>query len=154
MLAAIGLFSITNQAFFVPKLGKKYGELKSFYVGIFIIFVSMLVMPLLPSKLMVGSFNLALPMLLVSAFFVNLGLSLNITTFRAYLANSVEPHQQGQVTGLDASILAFGSGLSPLLSGFLYSLLGNYTFLVFALLLAIPSLYTLLTTSETEKVLS
>jgi MFS transporter, DHA1 family, tetracycline resistance protein len=141
ILSLIGLFSIFNQAFIAPKLSKKFGDLKVLYLSLALLFFGLVTVPLIPKEAVDGNLlNLNLLVLLANAFVLNLAISLGMPTFKSLLVKNVKPNRQGTITGVDESLLSFGNGVTPVMAGTLYSLIGGYAFLIYALFLLAPNL--------------
>lgn len=140
VLTVIGVYSIFNQGFFVRKIAKKYGELKSVFLSIVLLFVGLTIIPFIPEFIM-GSKILSLVAFMLNAYILNLGISIGQPTFKAVLTKSVDESKQGKITGLDESLLALGQSITPIIAGGLYAVFGVNTFFLFALILAVPNIY-------------
>lgn len=140
MLSLIGVFSIFNQAVVTPKLAKKIGDINTFYASVITIFISILILPLIPGELFIGGVDIALPLVMFNAYFANLGISLGIPTFKSLLTNNVADNKQGLVTGVEESLNALGQSVTPIIAGSLFAIIGAKTFYIYALILFIPNL--------------
>lgn len=140
LLTVIAVFSIFNQALVVRKLVHKYGNFRTLYIGIASIILGLVTIPLLPVQVN-GSLAIGIGILVVNAYFLNLGISVGQPTFKSLLTNEVDETKQGKITGLDESLMALGQGISPILAGILYTFLNVSTFYLFALMLLIPAIY-------------
>jgi MFS transporter, DHA1 family, tetracycline resistance protein len=128
VISVVGLFSIVNQAFIVPFVERKIGLVKTFYVGLLLTAVSLLILPLLPWGLGNVFWGWPFWLFLINSFPFNLGLSMVITSFKALITTSTHESAQGEATGLDESITSFGHGVAPLFAGLLYD---QFSFWIF-----------------------
>lgn len=115
----IGLFIFFNQAFVAGWLSKKIGDLKTFMVGQSALVVSQLLYVVVPSL------TLFFPLLYLN----NLGLSLSMPTFKSLLSKSVDEKKQGEIMGIDESMFAAASAISPIVATSVYAAIGKYTFI-------------------------
>lgn len=120
----IGVFLIINQAFVVPLLSKKYGDVK-------LLIASQLLMVF--SFLAFFSFT-HLGLLLLFAYLGNLGISGNIISIRTLLSKKVDDSKQGEVLGIDEGIFSLNSAFMPLVSSVLYVSFGSIFFLALSVL--------------------
>ncbi|MBP9690653.1 MFS transporter [Candidatus Woesebacteria bacterium] len=121
----VGLFIFFNQVFVAGWLSKKVGDLKTFLIGQSALAISQLLYVVVPSL------AVFFPVLYLN----NLGLSLSMPTFKALLAKSVEENEQGEIMGIDESMFAASSAISPILATTVYSLIGKHTFTLQGLIL-------------------
>ncbi|KXK26090.1 MAG: Tetracycline resistance protein, class C [candidate division WS6 bacterium OLB20] len=142
MMSIIGIYSIFNQAYLINRFVRARGELFSVYLGIVLTFSGLLILPLIPTGLIVPgtAVNMSLVLVMINAYFLNLGITLSMPTFKTLLTSQVAPTKQGVITGIDESLLALGQGVTPILAGGLYSAFGLLTFVVFAAMLLIPNI--------------
>jgi len=127
----LGLFLIVNQGFVVNWVSQRLGDLRTFYIG---------------QWCMMGGFILytqlsKLWMLFPISYIANLGFSLGFPTFKAILTNATPDDRQGEVTGLDESIVSLSSAIAPVLSSVIYKQIGMWCFVVFAGFLFVPYAY-------------
>ncbi len=141
VLSLIGVFSIVNQIFITAPLSKKMGNLRSLLLGIGILSLGLATIPFLPTGISWRGLPVDLVLFMVNAFFINLGLSIGQPTFQAIITNSVSEKRQGAIMGLDASLLAVGQSISPIMAGALFSAFGNGLFFLYAIFLASPYLW-------------
>lgn len=120
----IGVFLIINQAFVVPFLSKKYGDVK-------LLIASQLLMVF--SFLAFFSFT-HLGLILLFGYLGNLGISGNIISIRSLLSKKVDDSKQGEVLGIDEGIFSLNSAFMPLISSVLYVTLGSVFFLALSVL--------------------
>jgi MFS family permease len=137
-IGAIGLFAIFNQAVLVRFFVKKFGNVWTLYFSLIVMFFGLVVLPFLPTSFTFAGQNLALLIFLINAYVMNLGIALGQPTFKALLANNVADSKQGKINGLDESLLSLGNGVTPLMAGTLYSFMGSFVFIAYAVLLAVP----------------
>lgn len=123
-----GLFLIFNQTYITNRLARKYGDLQAFYIGQIVMTLGMVVIIFIPNFWL----------LLVVSYFLNIGISMSMVTFKSLIANHVGESRQGEINGLDESVLAGASAFAPLLAGYLYENIFRYTFPIFSLGLLIP----------------
>ena len=141
-LSFIGLFSIFNQSILTPKLAHKLGDTKTLYIGLTIISIGLALIPLIPTELRLNSaVNIGFIFFLLNSFFMNLGISLSLPTFKSLLTKSVDETKQGIITGIDESLLALGNSFTPVIAGLFYSIIGVSTFFIFSILLIIPFIF-------------
>lgn len=141
VMSIIGIFSIFNQSVSIQKIVAKWGDMTSFYVGLFLLCTTLLVIPLIPNTCFWVGQNAGVFMFLGIAFFMNMGLSVGATVFKAILTNAVDESKQGQATGVDESLLALGNGVAPVFAGFAYGIINANLFYILSLLLLVPTLY-------------
>lgn len=141
ILSVIGVYSIFNQAYLINRIVKARGELFSVYLGIALTFIGLLIIPIIPVGLITSGINVSLVLVMINAYFLNLGISLSMPTFKTLLTEQVKPTKQGAITGIDESLLALGQGITPVLAGGLYSAFGLGTFFIFSLILLIPHIF-------------
>jgi len=141
-LSFVGMFSVFNQAFLTPKFASKIGDKKTLYIGLAIISVGLSLIPLIPTNLYYGKIiNIGFVLFLFNSFFMNLGISLSLPTFKSLLTKNVDETQQGVITGIDESLLALGNAFTPVIAGLLYSFADVLTFFFFSLFLFIPFVF-------------
>ncbi len=123
----IGSFLIFNQVVISPRLARRYGNMKTFVIGLGLIIIG------LPGLIFVGN----LPAFILNAYVINLGISCSMPTFRTLLTTNVDRSQQGEVTGIDESILAGASAISPLFASILYAHVHRLVFFILSLILTL-----------------
>jgi len=139
VLSVIGVFSIFNQAFLVNKVAKRFGDLKTLYLGILFIFFGLVILPFIPlNTFEVIGINFSLILVIVNSYLFNAGISFVNPTIKSILTKNVEESRQGAITGVDESLLALGQAISPIIAGILFSLFGMITFYVFSFILLLP----------------
>jgi len=138
VLSTIGIYSIVNQVLLAPRVAERFGNLKAMLLSIMLLGAGLATLPFIPKGFSFNGLDLSLILFMVNAFFINVGLSVGQPTFQALVTNSVSDQKQGSIMGLDESLMALGRGISPVLSGGLYSFLGNSLFLVFSVFLVMP----------------
>ncbi len=130
LFVLVGGFIFVNQAIIAGKMAKKYGDLNTYLVGQGAIIVS---------QLMYG-FITSLPLFIPVMYLNNFGLSISMASFKSLLSKSVSDAQQGEIMGIDESMFAASSAVSPLLATFLYTFFGAFTFALQAVILIIGML--------------
>ncbi|PJC36845.1 hypothetical protein CO046_03595 [Candidatus Peregrinibacteria bacterium CG_4_9_14_0_2_um_filter_53_11] len=131
LLLFIGLFSILNQSMIAHRVAKRLGDYPTFNLGQFVLMLSIAGLALRPG--LIG--------FIVLMYLTNLGMSLSMPTFKSLLTGTVDKSRQGQITGLDESLLAGSNGVAPLIAGALYGVWSAHAFGVFSILLLLPLLY-------------
>jgi DHA1 family tetracycline resistance protein-like MFS transporter len=145
-MSTIGLFSIFNQVFLIKRVSARVGNVRALFVGISCIALGMLSLPLIPLDLpalswlpgAVGSYPASFLIVMLSAYVVNLGISLAGTNFKSLVTNSVSDAKQGAIIGLDESLFALGNALTPIIAGMVFVAQGVNSFAAFGLLLTLP----------------
>lgn len=145
-LSVIGLFSILNQAVVSPWVANKLGNLKTFGSSIIILIILLVSIPFIPTHLAWFGLPISLMFFLVHTFFLNLGISLGMPTFKSYLANALPATKQGIATGIDESLVALANSFMPILAGWAYATFGSASFAVFSGLMLFPFVWFWLTT--------
>jgi MFS transporter, DHA1 family, tetracycline resistance protein len=131
VMSGIGVFSILNQAVIVPKFDKKFGSFKTFFIGLFLTSVVLSLHTLLPVMFETVFVGKVIFVFFFLSFFLNLGISMIMTTFKTIITTNTAENKQGQATGLDESISSFGQGVSPLFAGVLYDVIGFWSFALY-----------------------
>lgn len=131
LFLVMGSFLIVNQAILTGYLSKKWGDLKTFYFGQFLIFFGLVTLVSIHHLIW----------FLINGYIISLGISLSMITFKSLITNNVDSRKQGEINGIDESILAGGSAIAPLLAGSLYEGISQFAFGVFAIGLVIPFAY-------------
>lgn len=140
-LSLIGAFAIFNQTVLIRWVAKRIGDLQTLYLSLLVIFIGLMLIPLIPSGVLVGRLNMSFLLYMANAFILNLGISLGMPTFKALLTNHVDETKQGMITGLDEALIALGNAISPVIAGIAYSTIGSGTFVMFAVILLLPTLF-------------
>jgi DHA1 family tetracycline resistance protein-like MFS transporter len=121
----IGLMIVFNQIFIVGSLSKKLGNYKSLMIGLIMVTFAQILLGL--------SANL---WYFFSVLYLNsLGVAMAIPTFKSLLSEHVEHDKQGEIMGLDESLVSATSVVAPLISTWLYQDLGPSVFVLQGLLL-------------------
>jgi DHA1 family tetracycline resistance protein-like MFS transporter len=127
----LGLFLIFNQAIMTRKFSERMGDLITFYSGQVFIAVGLCLLILVDNLIA----------FIFVAYLINLGYALSFSTIKALLTKSVDKSQQGEITGLDESILALVAATAPFVAGVFYSQISYYTFPLFAFVIVLPHLF-------------
>lgn len=120
-----GSFLIVNQMFAVKWFVSRFGESKTFSIGqgfmmtIFVIF----------------SFVHSVPVFIFFYYFLNLGISLSMATFKSLLIQSVSKEQRGEIMGLEESLVALVQSIVPTLAGMIYAAIGIASFATFSIMI-------------------
>lgn len=121
----IGLMIVFNQIFIVGSLSKKLGNYKSLMTGLIMVTFAQILLGL--------SANL---WYFFSVLYLNsLGVAMAIPTFKSLLSEHVEHDKQGEIMGLDESLVSATSVVAPLISTWLYQDLGPSVFVLQGILL-------------------
>jgi MFS transporter, DHA1 family, tetracycline resistance protein len=123
-----GLFLIINQMFVTRYVAGKLGDLTTFYIGQILLVISLVLLMFLDS----------IPTFLFNTFIATMGFAFSMITFKSLISNHVDGSKQGEINGIDESIVAAGSAIAPIIAGFLYDEIGQYAFVFFAISLLFP----------------
>jgi len=121
----VGIFLIFNQVFLAGVISKKLGDLKTFVLGQVALVISQFL------YVFVTNFWKFLPL----AYLNNFGLSISMPTFKSLLSKSVDDTQQGEIMGIDESLISASSAISPLIATWMYASIGKYVFVIQAVIL-------------------
>lgn len=119
-----GSFLIINQWFAVKWFVSRFGESKTFSIGQGLMLVALVAV----------SFAHTVTVFVCIYYFLNLGISLSMSTFRALVIQSVSEQQRGEIMGIEESLVALVQAIIPVLAGLLYAAIGIMSFAVFAIL--------------------
>jgi predicted MFS family arabinose efflux permease len=133
----VGMYLIINQYFVVGYVAKRLGTMRAHAVGIYIWVAALCVFPFIPNQFVVEFPYSDWIYLFIFPFFFGLGSSLAVTTFKTLLLDNVNKKDQGQASGLESSMVALATGISPLFAGFAYSTFGIFTISALAIVLVI-----------------
>lgn len=125
LFMVIGVFLFLNQAFLTGKISKRLGDLKTLIIGQSTLVVSQFLYIFVPSLLAFA------PVMYLN----NFGFSISMPTFKSLISKSVDRSKQGEIMGIDESLFAISAAISPLLATWMYSIIGQYTFGVQAVVL-------------------
>lgn len=119
-----GSFMILNQLFAVKWFVARFGESKSFSIG----------QGLMMFALIAVSLAHTIPLFIGMYFFLNLGISLSMATFKSLILQSVPDDKKGEIMGIEESLVALVQAIVPILAGLIYAMIGVVSFAAFALL--------------------
>lgn len=128
LFLVLGSYFIFNQSVVVPKIAKKLGNFNAFLVGQLSMVAGLMSLTLVSET----SF------FLLAAYLINLGFSLSFPTFKTLITGLVDRKRQGEVTGLDESVLAGASAVAPLAASIIYEHTGHSAYVLFGLVALIP----------------
>lgn len=131
LFVLVGIFIFTNQTLLLSKVIKKIGDLKTFILGQIILAVSQFM------YIFTTNMGLLIPVL----YFNNAGMSLSMPTYKSLISNSVDSKNQGEIMGIDESLLAAMSAISPIIATILYSYIKSYVFGLQAIILILAVLF-------------
>lgn len=120
----VGFFLAFNQAFLSKRFIKRFGELMTLRIGLFICAIGFIAITL--SK--------TLWIYVIFYYVLNLGISLSIPTFNALIAQNAEPQTSGEVMGINNSIISLANALLPVLAATLYGIIGEKFYHLLAVL--------------------
>lgn len=106
--AYVGFWIVITQAVILRKIAGKFSEYKGVRIGLFVIAIALAVYPA------IGSFPLLL--MIVPVYAIPLGIS--FATMTSLISKSVGPQIQGEILGVNTSVLALSQSIPPILSGF------------------------------------
>lgn len=127
----LGCFFIVSQALITPYLARLYGNLHTYYIGQLCMFIS----------LMLLAFIDEIWIFILVNFITSVGIAASIPTFKSLITDLVSEQKQGEISGMDESVLAGTSAVAPIFAGGLYTLIQQDSYLIFAAILVIPFLY-------------
>ena len=123
----IGGFFIFNQAVSVKFFVDRIGPFRSLCYGMLIMAGGLFTVPYADT---LWSFTL-------NAFINNLGIALTMTTIRTLVSTSVDHSRQGEVAGVDEALMSLGTAIAPLVSGYIYSHIGAYSFDLYSIVMVL-----------------
>lgn len=124
----LGIFVLINQLYLTKKFADSFGELKTFYIGV----------SAMTFGLATIAFTSNLWIFLLVTYITMLGISMSMITFKSLLTNNIDERRQGEINGVDESIMAGASALGPLAFGYIYEQMYHFAFLLIAILLVVP----------------
>lgn len=119
-----GSFMILNQLFAVKWFVARFGESKTFSLGQFFMMISLIAVSLAHT----------VPVFIGMYFFLNLGISLSMATFKSLILQSVPDDKKGEIMGIEESLVALVQAIVPILAGLIYAMIGIVSFAFFAVL--------------------
>ena len=119
-----GSFLILNQLFAVKWFVARFGESKTFSFGQLLMMVSLTAV----------SFAHSVTVFICFYYFLNLGISLSMATFKSLMLASVSEKQRGEIMGIEESLVALVQAVVPIGAGLLYAAIGVASFAAFATL--------------------
>jgi MFS family permease len=141
VLSIMGLFGILNQAVIVHRVADRIGDLKTIYTSFGVLLIVMIFIAFLPDTVVIAGRDIGLYIFIFFIFLVMLGTSLGMPTFKSVLTSHAHPKRQGMITGVDESLLSLGQAVTPIIAGGLYTIIGPFTLLIYALFLIVPHMY-------------
>ena len=130
LFLVFGVYLIINQGFVAQLIAKRLGDLKAFYLSQVFMAVGFLLSPFAPTAFWFVVVN----------YLANLGFSVSFPTFKALLTSGVDKSRQGEISGVDESIMALSGAFAPLVAGGLYQLIDKQVFGILAVIIALPHL--------------
>jgi DHA1 family tetracycline resistance protein-like MFS transporter len=108
----VGSFLIFNQLVLVKPFTNKLGNLKTLILAQFLIFIGLMTM----------SFATTLTIFIILYYTVNLGITLSMPTIAAILSNNTEAKNQGEIMGLNESIMSLTMIIIPIFIAYIYTI--------------------------------
>ena len=133
-----GTYLIFNQSIVAPKLAKRIGNLNTFYLGQVFFVIGLIGLTFVQSV-----FHLAL-----AVYFTNLGFSTVFPTFKSLITDVVSKTKQGEITGIDESVMAGASAIAPILASVIYQWTGQLSYAIFIIFILFPHLFILFKTGK------
>jgi|GEM_PF-84438 MFS transporter, DHA1 family, tetracycline resistance protein len=124
---AIGIYSILNQGFLVPRIIKKLKGPKALLLGSVFLAVGLLAVSLAPH----------LWLFVALAYLFSFGVSIIFPTIKTILSLEASDREQGEVLGLDESIQSIAQAVMPFVSATLYVVFGKVIFIGFSLFVVV-----------------
>lgn len=116
----VGFYSIVNQSFVIPKVVHYFGEYK-------LLFLSVLTTTIGISLI---AFHPLLPVFLLIAYLISVGLSGSFISVRTLLNLNSDPTYTGEIIGIDDAIISLNSAYIPFLAGLIYKFTDGYLYLI------------------------
>lgn len=114
-MLGVGVFLALNQAIVSKQFIKRFGELRTLFIGL--------------GLCVIGLYSITLTSNLIVYFicyyFMNLGLSLCFPTFNALISIHGNPEKLGEIMGISESINSLTLAILPMIAAALYVLLGS-----------------------------
>ncbi len=127
-LLFVGSFMIFNQLVVVPRVSRRFGDIRMLVFGM--------------SFLMFGLFVLNQPFTILAFvivyYFINLGLSLGMPAIKGILSHNVARNMQGEIMGVDEGLVALASAIGPAFGALLYHMLEAEAFPMIGFVMMIP----------------
>ncbi|MEE2959474.1 MAG: MFS transporter [Myxococcota bacterium] len=123
-MLAVGLFISFNQAFVSKRFIRKFGELSTMKIGLFLCVIGLFAITLTKN----------LGLYICFYYILNLGISLSIPTFNALIAQNAPPKDTGEIMGIGDSIISLSNALFPILAASAYGFLGETFYHLIAVL--------------------
>lgn len=120
ILVYMGVSLLITQGLITPIISKRYGDLNTFYLGVLLIGLSLLFLP----------FVISVNFLLVTLYFFSAGAGLMLPSYKAALTSIVPGQNQGEISGLDESLISLTNALTPITIAALFGFWGSYSFLL------------------------
>lgn len=151
ILSGIGVLSVFNQSIIVPYLIRKVGMVKTFLMGGLFTGTALILLPLIP-KYMGTHINTAiLIVFFANSYFINLGITSALTSFRSLISSLLSSEERGQAMGVDQSIASLGQAIAPVSAGLIYDMISYNSFALYGLGFIIPAIYAMGQLSSSEK---
>jgi MFS family permease len=127
VFVGVGAILFLNQIYIAGPVVKKYGEVRALIIGLIILSVSQALL----------SFSSLFWEIAFLIYFNNLGITLVAPTFKTLLSKRVEQDKQGEIMGLDESLISATSAIAPLVSTWIYGFIGPMVFVIQAMVVII-----------------
>jgi DHA1 family tetracycline resistance protein-like MFS transporter len=123
-MGVIGIFSILNQGFVIPRAAKKLHDVSYFFGSIVI---AAFALGLLPLTFFIGTETTFFVALIIMNYCINFSLASNMTVFKTLISKHSEG-QRGFALSIDNSMMSFGNGVAPLIAGSLFAITDVWLF--------------------------
>ena len=124
----LGFFVLINQIYLTKKSTEWFGELTTYYIGTAAMFVGLVTVGFVDD----------LWIFLLNSYILIMGISMSMVTFKSLITMYTEDTRQGEVNGLDESIVAGTAAIAPLIFGYVYDQIFRFAFLFLAVILVFP----------------
>ena len=125
-LLIVGSYFIINQAFMVKRFVTRFGDRKTLMISHVLMMIGIIAVALSPNLII----------FLAVYYILNLGIALSISTFKALLSRGAKPENQGEIMGLDESLMAASTAIMPIIIVGIYTSLQAITFYILATVIA------------------
>ena len=122
LFAYIGILAVFVQLKILPFLTRKFDEKIILYISLFLMFIGLVLIPLIPWP----------NFLYVSLFFLPFGQGLSNPTIQALASENVPPEEYGETLGFLQSAGSFGRIIGPIAGGIIFQSFGKDNAFYFA----------------------
>lgn len=122
LFAYIGIIAVLVQLKVLPFLTKKFNEKNILYISLVFLFLSLILIPLIPTPIF----------LYVSLFFLPFGMGLSNPTIQALASENVPKEEYGGTLGFLQSAGSLGRIIGPIIGGIIFQSMGKDNAFYFA----------------------